>query len=68
MQNFDTIEQELNKMEMLQEKLDRKVKDAAVYKDVNEKLVSIIKIAFICAVLIVAIFSTALVITYSKAQ
>lgn len=37
MQNFDTIEQELNKMEMLQEKLDRKVKDAAVYKDVNEK-------------------------------
>lgn len=68
MQNFDTIEQELNKMEMLQEKLDRKVKDAAVYKDVNEKLVSIIKIAFICVVLIVAIFSTALVITYSKAQ
>lgn len=68
MQNFDTIEQELNKMEMLQEKLDRKVKDAAVYKDVNEKLVSIIKIAFICVVLVVAIFSTALVITYSKAQ
>lgn len=68
MQNFDAIEQELNKMEMLQEKLDRKVKDAAVYKDVNEKLVSIIKIAFICVVLVVAIFSTALVITYSKAQ
>lgn len=67
MQNFDTIEQELNKMEMLQEKLDRKVKDAAVYKGVNEKLVSIIKIAFICVVLIVTIFSTALVITYSRA-
>lgn len=65
---LETIKKELQALEELQLKMDKKIKDAAAYKESNVQLTNIIKTFIISTVIIVVIFCSALVFTFMKSQ
>lgn len=57
------IEQKVQKMEEMQKQIDRKTKDAKVYRENNERLEKIIKYGIICIVIFFSVVAIAIGIT-----
>lgn len=57
------IEQKVQKMEEMQKQIDRKTKDAKVYRENNERLEKIIKYGVICIVIFFSVVAIAIGIT-----
>lgn len=46
--DLESLNQKLDKLQEMQEKVDRKTKDAEYYRQMNHRLLNVIKVAFIC--------------------
>lgn len=65
---INKLHEELQKLEEVQNRIDRKTKDAAAYKESNIQLINLLKFSFVAIVLCVAIFCITLLFTFDKSQ
>ena len=65
---INKIHEEIQKLESLQDKLDKKTRDAAAYKENNAQLVSLLKFSLVVLVICIVIFCVTLLMTFNKFQ
>lgn len=65
---INNLQEQLKKLEEIQNKLDRKTKDAAAYRDSNIQLIRLVKFSFIVIVICILIFCTTLLMSFNKSQ
>lgn len=65
---INKIHEEIEKLEALQNKLDRKTKDAAAYKENNAQLISLLKFSFVAIIICIVIFCVTLLVSFNKSQ
>ena len=61
---INKLHEELEKLEEVQNRIDRKTRDAAAYKESNIQLINLLKFSFVAIVLCVAIFCVTLLFNF----
>lgn len=62
------IKEYIKSLEKMQDKIDKRIKDTAAYREINAQLMSVVKVSIISIVIIVVVFCTALMYTFTKSQ
>lgn len=68
MDELDKVRESLKNLEEMQSHIDKRIKDASVYKESNEQLTKIIKTTIISLVIIVVVFCATYFFSFGKAQ
>ena len=62
------IKEYIKSLEKMQDKIDKRIKDTAAYREINAQLMSVVKVSIVSIVIIVVVFCTALMYTFTKSQ